>query len=461
MSLINDMLRDLDRRQPAGETAILPGDIRPTPRAGRPVRIPWGGVLALAGLMGIAGVAWVAASGREEGVPVQPLALVETIPEREAQASEAAVQVAMLTPAPETRATVTPPVRWVGVDSQQMPGETRVSLRFSAALPETVALQRKGDDAYLPLTGIELRDAPALPVAPATGPLGGLGISHEDGPVLQFRARPGSTVALERDADDRRLTLVFRTPESAVAPPRAERVAHAGSAKPMEEAHTGAGAAAAGPAGSRTESTLAESQRPRQVAAQPANPVARRSHADHYAQAMEAVHRGDLSTGERELRRVLERAPHLHEARESLATLLASDGREQEAMALLEAGLREAPARSESRVLLARLMAGRKDLDGAVALLEAGVGDAETLAALAALYQRQGRAEAAVAAYRRALTARNDVGGWWVGLGIALESAGSAAGAPQAYRRALALGGVDPRLTDYAQSRILALEGRP
>ncbi|WP_018953478.1 tetratricopeptide repeat protein [Thioalkalivibrio sulfidiphilus] len=455
MSLINDMLRDLDRRRPAGQTAVIAGDVRPVPRAGRAGRIPWGGVLALAGLVGIAGVAWVAASGREDALSVQPLALVETLPEQQAQGSEPALQVAMLTPAPETRATVTPRVRWVGVDSQQMPGETRVSLRFSASVPETVALQREGDDAYLPLTGVELRDAPALPVAPATGPLGGLGISHEDEPMLQFRARPGSTVALERDADGRRLTLVFRAPESAVAmaPSRAERVAHADSANPMEETRAYAG--------SRTEPTLAEPQRPRQVAAQPANPVARRSHADLYAQAMEAVRRGDLSTGERELRRVLERAPHLHEARESLATLLASDAREQEAMALLQAGLREAPARSESRVLLARLMAGRNDLDGAVALLEAGAGDAETLAALAALYQRQGRAEAAVAAYRRALSARNDVGGWWVGLGIALESAGSAAGAPQAYRRALALGGVDPRLTDYAQSRILALEGRP
>lgn len=446
MSLINDMLRDLERRRPTN-AAPVSGDIRPAPRARRLVLPPGGGVLALAGLVAIAGVAWVAASGREESAPLPPLALVEAAPVQEPERVTEPVMLAMVTETAEVSApTTVPGVRWVGVDTEQAPGMARLSLRFSAPLSESVALRRVGDDeGHLPLSGVDLADAPALPVAPATGPLRGLGLIHGDEPVLQFRTRPGSTVLLERNLDGRRLTLVFREPSSTVAKASVEATARTQSRTDPVPAPTA-------PQNQAVQQTSAPES---------ARPVARRSHADHYAQAMEAVRRGDLDTGERELRQVLERAPHLHEARESLATLLAGEGRHAEAMALLEAGQILSPARSQTRLLLARLKAEQHDLDGAVALLEAGGGDAESLAALAALYQRQGRAEAAVAAYRRALTMRTDVGAWWVGLGIALESAGSAASAPQAYRRALMLSGVDPRLSDYAQSRLQILEARP
>lgn len=98
------------------------------------------------------------------------------------------------------------------------------------------------------------------------------------------------------------------------------------------------------------------------------------------------------------------------------------------------------------------------DADGALALLATTDGaDAERDALQAAALQQLGRNADAVDAYTRALRREPDIGAWWAGLGISLESEGRASEALDAFREAQRRGPLDPALADYLGDRVEAL----
>ena len=175
------------------------------------------------------------------------------------------------------------------------------------------------------------------------------------------------------------------------------------------------------------------------------------------------------------LRQVVDRRPDFLAARLSAAAILTSSGRASEAIALLQAAPRlEASAAAQSE--LGRAFEGAGDLPEAAKCLERAArlseGDAETLGSLAVVYARlrrfddgrrlfrqildsdprapaiwnnlgmlelsAGNRRAAADAFQQAVSADPNYGAAWRGLGAALVAT-DAAGATEAWRRALAL----------------------
>lgn len=87
---------------------------------------------------------------------------------------------------------------------------------------------------------------------------------------------------------------------------------------------------------------------------------------------------------------------------------------------------------------------------------------AERDALEAAALQQLGRHAEAEQAYRRALRGEPDVGAWWAGLGISLDTSGRGDEALAAFREAQRRGPLDPALADYLGERVEALSaGEP
>lgn len=183
--------------------------------------------------------------------------------------------------------------------------------------------------------------------------------------------------------------------------------------------------------------------------------------ANLYSKARTQLSRGRRLQGEESLRRALEINPSLHEARKLLAGLLIRDGRNGEAAALLDSGLEISAAQTDFLLLRARIYTGQGNLAAATALLEsqqpALQQAADYYALLAALYQRSNRHRDAVALYSNMLKLNPGQPVWNMGLGISLEATGDTVKARDAYERALknGLGGDDVR--KFVSDRLRAL----
>jgi tetratricopeptide (TPR) repeat protein len=180
-----------------------------------------------------------------------------------------------------------------------------------------------------------------------------------------------------------------------------------------------------------------------------------------YRKASAQLSRGEVTEGEAGLHRALELKADLHAARELLAGLLLRQKRVSEAAQVLDEGLALSPGTITFIVLRARIYTEQANLPKAISLLESqqpvfeNAGDYYGL--LAALYQRNGRHDAAADLYRRMLQRSPGQAVWHMGLGISLEALGNKVGAREAYQRALQSGlrGNDVRNFVNARLRIL------
>ncbi|MGE0482875.1 MAG: hypothetical protein AB7Q81_01920 [Gammaproteobacteria bacterium] len=148
------------------------------------------------------------------------------------------------------------------------------------------------------------------------------------------------------------------------------------------------------------------------------------------------------------------RYPEHVAGRVALATEILRGGDGARARVVLREGLQRAPSEYRYALLLAHVemdagqLAAARDVLGRVTPPLAQL--AEHLAFLAALEQRLGAHDAAVAAYRGALEQEPARGAWWVGLGISLAARGEVGEAALAFTRALADQSLSQRLRDYA-----------
>lgn len=159
------------------------------------------------------------------------------------------------------------------------------------------------------------------------------------------------------------------------------------------------------------------------------------------------------------LRRALQLYPGHMPARELLADIYSSQGQVAEAMRLLTAGLEIAPDYPPFKKRQARLLIGQSELQEAVQILLAGgmpgVEEApEAHVLLASAYQRLGEPFLAAQTYRNLLVAWPQTGAFWIGLGGALEAESLPGEARKAYRQALATQQLSDDLTIHAVTRL-------
>jgi len=126
------------------------------------------------------------------------------------------------------------------------------------------------------------------------------------------------------------------------------------------------------------------------------------------------------------------------QARTLLVTLLLKNGRTGKAQEILSNGLKRNPAYIPFVKLKARILMKNNKLAATMRLLEKHLAsnDAELLAILAVTYQQQGKFISAAEIYNQLSKAQPQNVKWWIGLGVALESANKINAAKEAYRQA-------------------------
>lgn len=169
-----------------------------------------------------------------------------------------------------------------------------------------------------------------------------------------------------------------------------------------------------------------------------------------------------LPGGEAGLRQSLALDPDHRPTRESLAALLLEQGRVSEVEDIYAEGVRRAGDHVPFRKGYARLLIDRGAFGEACSVLlpaprPALNEDPEYYALIAAAQQRLGQYADAAGTYRRMVEHFPEAGTWWMGLGIALESEGQRAEASAVYRQALATRDLRPELVQYVRQRLAAL----
>lgn len=181
------------------------------------------------------------------------------------------------------------------------------------------------------------------------------------------------------------------------------------------------------------------------------------------AAAKRALGRGQRALAVSQLGDLLESAPGNLDARLLLARLYIEDGRPRVAEELLDAGLHRQPDEPGLAFLLGRLLLEQGRLSEAELVLDEHappVAENPDYHLLLALTHRQsGDHDAAIAAYRAVTEASPGMGAAWVGLGVSLEATGDSRDARAAYRKAV--GGNDRRAAMFARQRLAVMPPNP
>ena len=180
-----------------------------------------------------------------------------------------------------------------------------------------------------------------------------------------------------------------------------------------------------------------------------------------YRRAVSLVNQGRVSEGMDALRGALQIDPSHEPARQTLVALLVEQRRLEDSVTVLQEGLNLRPSNSDFAMLLARILVDRQDVSGSLAVLQKYAPTAGTKADYhgfaAALHQRLGQHREAIEEYQTALRLSPQSGVWWVGLGISQEAAERRKDALDSFRRARA-SGLNGELLAYVDQRLRQLQ---
>ncbi|TFH75809.1 hypothetical protein E3V39_06915 [Gammaproteobacteria bacterium LSUCC0112] len=153
--------------------------------------------------------------------------------------------------------------------------------------------------------------------------------------------------------------------------------------------------------------------------------------------------------------------PDAHNSRETLAKLLIQQGETERAMQAIELGLAIAPNQNGYRKLKARLLlqsgAAIDAVNTLVVSVPSIVSDTEYHDLLASAYLASQQHENAAATYQALLQQDATEGRWWYGLAASLDALGRTSDALTAYDRALQQSSLNPRLRQVSQQRSQAI----
>lgn len=182
-----------------------------------------------------------------------------------------------------------------------------------------------------------------------------------------------------------------------------------------------------------------------------------------FMEASTLLKRGQIVEGSRLLREVLQLDSGHLAARELLSGLLFRQGQYSEAAELLQAGIRQRASHIPFNLLLARVYMEQGREADAIDVLEAQRPSprehSDYYALLAALYQRGGNHAAAARIYQGLVEVFPSHAVWWMGLAISQQALNNRTEALQAYRRALAARGLQVELQKFVRDRIRLLGG--
>ncbi len=177
-----------------------------------------------------------------------------------------------------------------------------------------------------------------------------------------------------------------------------------------------------------------------------------------YRQSIGMMQMGRSVEAQDALRHALESNPGNLKARQTLIGLLVESRHNDEAMSLLQEGLKLAPEQTNLSMSLARMQVETGNVTAGTDTLERGLkyagDDAEYHAFYAALMQRAERHDEAVAHYLIALRNNPSMPTWLVGIAISWQAQGKLTDAGEAYRRAKDTGQLSPQLAQFVDQRM-------
>lgn len=411
MSVINQMLQDLDARRAEDQRKGLPNEVRPLPGRNRNSETPWLGLsLVLLAAAGLGGGAWyyLGAPGGFASLPSGGAA-ASAVAGPGQVAAPAAVPALVAAPAaasaiavPPTAGVATPPLLFKEDDFP-------ASLRLSDILSGSPSRSSAGRDS---------RPAPAaVPASPAPNTVASSGPATVNGPI-------------------------GKVSEGVLAGQAAPRVAEA----------PGATVASAAP------TTAPVPSGPVRIEKTPMQPSSQERAEAEYRRGVAAINQGALKEGADALRQTLKLDGQHAAARQLLLRLLLEQRNQDEARSLLEEAARLQPGRYQWALALARLQVERGDASAAWQALQgsmaAGAGNADYQGLSGNVLQRLGRHRESAEHYRAALRIAPGEGRWWLGLGLALEADGNAAEARQAFLSARSSGSLTADMVAFVDQRL-------
>ena len=181
-----------------------------------------------------------------------------------------------------------------------------------------------------------------------------------------------------------------------------------------------------------------------------------------YQRGLQQLQRRDLLGAQQSFDAVLQINPQRLAARLELVGVLQRLGDERRFLKVIEEGLQLHPGQSDLRKLYAHhLLFSQRHREGLDLLEKAPFptvkDEPEYHALRAAIYQELGEYAEAAEVYARLLEQRPRESLWWMGLAIALEQQGLTGGARDAYRTALDVSGLRPDLESFVRERLQSL----
>ena len=178
--------------------------------------------------------------------------------------------------------------------------------------------------------------------------------------------------------------------------------------------------------------------------------------------AAQLIQRGQMMDAYAELIQFIGNNVEAHHSRETLATLLFAQQEYEQANAIVDQGLNIAPNYSAYKRIKARLLLLNKEAETAAQFLlnypPELAADSQYYELLATAFQQSDRYMEAIETYQNLIRHDSQQARWWVGLGVSHEAMGNVADAISSYQAALQNSKLDDALRQYSQNRIRYLK---